>query len=312
MQKTQLWITVPWTTTRLLEVAVPGTSEFCFEGATAKPRVDSAYTPWTDLLGGRTPCISPITASTTPPPIVGSTGAAGIVKPTQVVTGVVFAMQYAVREPRGTLTPGAIAGIAAGTVACIAGMLGLALLVRKRRQNARKTSVSKDDLYANFYEVDTMRTRSDSGTPPPCYRERNPEFDQAGLYSLKPSKEAPPEAPVGFHIPDSPAYCHKTPKSRSWKQMPRTLGRSQSQDSLFELHRNILAEGPPSKSEVQLAHQQRFSRACPRIVYTHGPGSNSSMSEGVGTRPGTAGSSMPSINPRAQQASNSPSVEPAA
>ncbi|GAB1319045.1 hypothetical protein MFIFM68171_09255 [Madurella fahalii] len=272
----------------------------------------SAYTPWTGLLGGRTPCISTATASTTPPPIVGSTSPASIIKPTEVVTGVVFAMQYAVREPQGTLTPAAIAGIAVGGIACIAGTLGLALLIRKCRRNARKTSVLKDELYGNFYEADAMRARSTSSTPPPRYREPSSEFGQAELYSLKPSKEAPLDAPVDLYIPDSPICHHKSLKSIGWKQMSRTLGRSQSQDSLFEPRRSTLAEGLPSKSQVQLARQQRLSRAYPRIVYTHGPGSNSSVSEGVETRPGTAGSSMPSIGSPTRQVSNHPPVELAA
>ncbi|KXX77134.1 hypothetical protein MMYC01_205246 [Madurella mycetomatis] len=154
--------------------------------STSRSCCPSAYTPWTDLLGGRRLCIGTITVRTTPPPIVGNTSTAGIVKPTQVVTGVVFAMQYAVQEPQGILTP----------------EQSLASL----SEDARKTLVSKDELYVDFYKADAKGTRLDSGTPPPLYREQNSEFDQAELYSLKPSKEAPLEAPVDLRISDSPTW----------------------------------------------------------------------------------------------------------
>ncbi|KAK0666674.1 hypothetical protein QBC41DRAFT_147193 [Cercophora samala] len=109
----------------------------------------SGYAPWTSVMGGQTPCISPRTATTEIPPITNAP-AATTTKPTMAVTGVVFAMAYPLEETSGGLSGGTIAGIVVGI---IMGVFFLAAVIfficrfRRRKQLAN----FKKELHQNFY-----------------------------------------------------------------------------------------------------------------------------------------------------------------
>ncbi|KAK0735679.1 hypothetical protein B0T21DRAFT_412287 [Apiosordaria backusii] len=108
----------------------------------------SGFTPWTSSMGGQTPCVSPLAATTEPPPITNAPAAT--TKLTMAMTGVVFAMQYPLQESSGGLTGGAIAGIVVGIILGVFLLASLIFFLCRCRRRKQLASFKKE-LHQNIY-----------------------------------------------------------------------------------------------------------------------------------------------------------------
>jgi hypothetical protein len=93
------------------------------------------------MLGGQTPCFSTLANFLTPPPLAAPTTTSMIIPlPTSTIINVVYAMAYPVKPSSSTLTPGAKAGVGAGTGIFAIAMLFAAALYFLRRRERRNLS----------------------------------------------------------------------------------------------------------------------------------------------------------------------------
>jgi len=121
----------------------------------------SGFAPWTALLGDETPCFSYIAASATLPPLASNTNSMATNKPTVIVAGAVYAMQFPVQEAADTLSAGAIAGITIGVAGAISLAAGLAILCFRRQRVPERPPVQEqapgkaDDVRSSYYTTDT-------------------------------------------------------------------------------------------------------------------------------------------------------------
>ncbi|KAK3380118.1 hypothetical protein B0T24DRAFT_183327 [Lasiosphaeria ovina] len=238
------------------------------------------YAPWTTLLGGETPCFRRMGSSTTPPPVSTATNTSSqTTKAATVVVGnVVYAMQYAVKEPEddGGLSSGAIAGIAVGSVAGVLAIIGLAALIYRRRRSSRRMTRLKKELRNSYYldigasEVPTVRrgTRSSGGFG---FHESEATY-KARAQPTKPTKQ-------GY---DGPTHVYKPAVEGSLVQPPMAYKPGTPQDDgEDELSLPPCTSSPApeihASHEVQLARPQRMSRGYARIIYTKPHGSSNSM-----------------------------------
>ncbi|KAK4165146.1 hypothetical protein QBC43DRAFT_208945, partial [Cladorrhinum sp. PSN259] len=271
------------------------------------------YTPWTVVLGGETPCVSPMTAGITVSPITASGNSAATTKPTVVATSLVFAMQYAVQEEPGNgLSGGAIAGIVVGAISGVLAIVVLAFFIRRRHQHSRQLSKLKKELHSNFYgtsagtsEVPTLGMNLPSGS----IRDQSSDWARTTLRGSaafakeqrgdgdsgegsSPAELYADNSPVEIYTPDSGVFPARRPvgsppKPRKGQQLPLTPA---NPSEVFELPSVTSSPGLPIMqvgSELQLAKPQRLSRGYAKVVY-QGRASTTSVPSDLGDKDGGA------------------------
>jgi len=93
------------------------------------------------MLGGQTPCYSTVSNFLTPPPLPVPTITLTISPlPTSTIINVIYAMAYPVKPSSPTLTPGAKAGVGAGTGVFAVVMLFAAVVYFLRRRDRKISS----------------------------------------------------------------------------------------------------------------------------------------------------------------------------
>ncbi|KAK3991406.1 hypothetical protein QBC44DRAFT_287169 [Cladorrhinum sp. PSN332] len=297
----------------------------------------NGYTPWTVALGGETPCVSPLTTSTTTPSIAAPTDSATTTKPTIVATALVFAMQYALEENSEhglSLSAGAIAGIVIGSICGVLAIVALAFFIRRRHQQSHQLSNLKKELDSNFYgtsagtsEVPTLGRN----LPPASIRDQSSDWARTTLRdSAAFTKEqhgggdsgegsSPAElyagnSPVELYTPDSGVFPARRPvgsppRPRKHQQSPLT---PINPNDMFELPSVTSSPGLPIMqvgSELQLAKPQRLSRGYAKVVY-QGRGSTTSVPSDLGDNGGGGGSAGSAGRPATASSSKTSATRP--
>ncbi|KAK0629922.1 hypothetical protein B0T17DRAFT_615645 [Bombardia bombarda] len=270
----------------------------------------SGYAPWTTLLGDETPCVSSLRSTITPPPVptTSGTNTAATSKPTLVISDVVYAMQYPLKEESTpALSTGAIAGIAVGIAVTVLATAGLAIFFLKRRRSAHQAADLKRSLRSSFTGLKGAPSEARTSTIATQVSEvsivqalqhiprtsASLERGNAALNVFRdPPALPPPVHSKDEHVPGQRPVSHRKNDDDYGYDYDHDHDDLDDTTEGFHLYSEISSSpgcggdfgGDATvleAQEVQLARPQRLSRGYARIVYTHSHGSSLGSSASV-------------------------------